>query len=125
MDSGRRLAAGLATLVGGSLLAGCSFVPEKKYEDSRLRIQALQGENEQLRDVLLNVRSQNRDMALRAVEDARRLRAQEEAIRRLERSVLAYQDDRDEMIALLEELKAELRPGGRVTAAADDSRSTR
>lgn len=89
--------------------AGCTQVPQRQLEDSRLRIQALQAENEQLRDVVLNVRSQNREMAMRASEDARRLRAQEEAIARLEQSVLAYQDERDDLAALVDEFKQALR----------------
>jgi uncharacterized transporter YbjL len=111
-------------VAGSSLGGGCAFVPEKKYEDSRLQIQALRAENEQLRDVVLNVRSQNRDLSLRAVEDARRLRAQEAAIRRLERSVQAYQEDRDAMIALLDQINAELR-GARSTAQSKTEQPTR
>jgi hypothetical protein len=74
--------------------------------------------------VVLNVRSQNRDLSLRAGEDARRLRAQEAAIRRLERSVQAYQQDRDAMIALLDQINAELR-GARSTAQSKTDQPTR
>ncbi len=105
-------------VIGCFLATGCTMVPERKFEESKLQIQALQAENEQLRDVVLNVRSQNRDLTLRAVDDARRIRAQEEAVRRLERSVLAYQEERDEMAATLNEIKSAVRTRGSSTAAA-------
>jgi hypothetical protein len=97
-------AAGLLCLAAAA--AGCASTPRTRLDDCRLRVQALQAENEQLRDVALNVRNENRDLATRAVEDARRLRAQDEAIRRLEQSVLAYQDERARMAALLDQIRA-------------------
>lgn len=96
----------LLVAVAGS---GCGTVSQRRFDDSRLRIQALQAENEQLHDVALNVRSQNRDLAARALDDARKLRALEETNRRLERSILAYQDETRHMAAILDQLRSQVR----------------
>ena len=66
----------LAALAAAPLLlapAGCVGVSRSRYDDARLKAQSLQAENSQLRDVLVSVRTQNRDMNQRAVEDARRV----------------------------------------------------
>ena len=97
---------------------GCGLVSQRRLDDSRVRIQALQTENEQLRDVVLNVRSQNKEMAARALDENRRVRALEEANQRLERSILAYQDEAKQTAALLDSLKAQVR----IAATASDSR---
>lgn len=91
------------------LAPGCGMVPQRRLEDSRTRIQALQAENEQLRDVVLNVRSKNRDLAARASDDARRVRTLEDANEQLERSVLAYQDEAKQVSALLDQLRSQMR----------------
>ncbi len=102
------------SLTATVLVSGCSTVSSSRLEDCRLRLKAVQSENEQLRDVALSVRNQNRDMSLRAVEDSRRLRSQDEAIDRLEKSVMEYQGDRERMAALLDELRSQVK-----TAASD------
>ncbi len=117
-------------LPAGALLVSlndcaCTTVSRSRLDDCRLRLQAVQAENEQLRDVALNVRNQNRDMALRAVEDSRRLRAQDEAIQRLEKSVLAYQDERERMASALDDLRTQVKTAASeapVTAALDEPR---
>jgi hypothetical protein len=93
----------------GLFLPGCGVVPQRKLEDSRLQIRSLQAENEQLRDIVLNVRSQNRDMSTRALDDARRIQALEDANRRLERSILAYQDENRQISALFDQLREQVR----------------
>jgi hypothetical protein len=94
---------------------GCATVSRNRLDDCRLRLQAVQAENEQLRDVALNVRNQNRDLSLRAVEDSRRLRAQDEAIARLEKSVMAYQEDRERTALLLDQLRTQVKTAASTT----------
>jgi hypothetical protein len=103
--AGLALALALGSLAGG----GCSGFSHNRIDDCRLRVQSLQSENEQLRDVVSNVRNQNRDMAMRSLDDARRVRTQEEAINRLERSISAYQEERNRMAALLEDIQGQVR----------------
>jgi ElaB/YqjD/DUF883 family membrane-anchored ribosome-binding protein len=78
-------------------------------EDCRTRAQALQAENQQLRDVALDLRSQNRDLVQRSVDDARKLTALEEANRHLERSVADYQDEREQYLALIDQIRSQVR----------------
>jgi hypothetical protein len=92
-----------------AIVTGCAGFSPNRLDDCRLRVQSLQSENEQLRDVASNVRNQNREMAMRALDDSRRIRAQEVAIARLERSIAAYQDERDQMAALLDEVRGQVR----------------
>lgn len=102
-----RLALGLTLL---ACAPGCGMVgSSRRLDDARNRIQALQTENQQLRDVALGLRGQNRDLAQRAVEDSRRLRAQEEAIARYERSIAQYQQDRDQIATQLDGLRGAVR----------------
>jgi chemotaxis protein MotB len=97
--------------------AGCSFVPTSRLDDCHKLSQTLQSENSRLKDLALKYRSQNRDLTQRAVDDADRLRKQDEAIARLEQSVQAYQDEREQMAAALERIK------GQVQASADPRRA--
>lgn len=91
------------------LISGCSFVPKSKLEECHRVSQNLRADNNRLKDVALDLRSQNQDLSQRAVEDARRLSAQDEAVERLERSVAAYQSERDKMAAAFEAVKRQVR----------------
>jgi predicted RNase H-like nuclease (RuvC/YqgF family) len=106
----------LAGLAG--LLAGCSFVPKSRLEDSRLRVQALQAENARLKDQALALRNQNRDLTQRALDDAHRQRALEEANARLEHNLAVYQDEREQMIAAFESLRQEIQAAAETEATA-------
>jgi chemotaxis protein MotB len=97
---------GLGLGLGG--LAGCSLVPKSRLDDCRRLSQTLQSENARLKDVTLSLRSQNQDLTQRAVDDARQLKVQGEAVQRLERSVLAYQAERDQLAAAFERMKRDL-----------------
>ena len=97
--------------------AGCSFVPTSRLDDCHKLSQTVQSENSRLKDLALKYRSQNRDLTQRAVDDADRLRKQDEAIARLEQSVQAYQDEREQMATALERIK------GQVQASADPQRA--
>jgi len=99
----------LGALLFSFMHCGCASVSKSRLDDCKLRLTAVQSENEQLRDAALNIRNQNRDMALRAVEDSRRLRAQDEAIQRLEKSVLAYQEERERMAVTLDQLRTQVK----------------
>jgi uncharacterized protein HemX len=108
----RRRLAGLTLLAAA--LAGCSAVPSSRLQQCRNRSQALQAETARLKDEALRLRSRNRELARRAVEDADRLRTLEDTQAQLERSVLDYQRERDELTAAFEQFERELR-----AAAAD------
>ena len=86
-------------------LSGCRAVPGEKFDNCRKLNDTLRIENSQLRDQAVALTSQNQDMSERAVDDAKRIRSQEEAIARLERSVHAYQAERDELELSLKQLK--------------------
>jgi chemotaxis protein MotB len=105
--SSRRLALEAFGL-GLAGLVGCSVVPKTRLDDCHRLSQALQVENAQLKDVKLSIQAQNQDLTLRAVEDGRRIKVQDEAIRRLERSVTAYQSERDQLSAAFDRIKHQL-----------------
>jgi chemotaxis protein MotB len=93
----------------GLALAGCSFVPKSRLDECHRLSQTLQVENNRLRDTSISLRSQNQDLNQRAVEDARRLRVQEEEIQRLVQSVSAYQEDREQLAAAFDRIKSQIR----------------
>ena len=92
-------------------------MPTSRLDDCHKLSQTLQTENSRLKDLALKYRSQNRDLTQRAVDDADRLRKQDEAIARLEQSVQAYQDEREQMASALERIK------GQIQASADPRRA--
>jgi len=88
---------------------GCSqFGTRQRLEESRRMIQTLRAENAQIKGQMLSYRNLNRDYSERAVDDARRLAQQEEAIEHLERSVQAYQRERDDLRTAFRELRDNL-----------------
>jgi chemotaxis protein MotB len=95
---------GAAALAG----AGCGMVPQGRLDECHKMSRTLQSENARLKDQALNYRAQNQELSLRAVDDARQIKAQEEAIARLEQSVLAYQGERDELERSFERLKGQV-----------------
>ena len=104
-------------MAAGCPSAGCSFVPTSRLDDCHKLSQTLQTENSRFKDLALKYRSQNRDLTQRAVDDADRLRKQDEAIARLEQNVQAYQDEREQMAAALERIK------GKIQASTDPRRA--
>lgn len=99
-------------VLGLVVVTGCAIVPRSRMEDCQKLTQSLRADNARLKDRLLAVQGQNRDYAERAVDDARRLAVQEEAIERLEHSVQAYQDERTRLEAAYKQLVANLGTGG-------------
>lgn len=106
---GGRSLARLATLFFALASCGCAIVPRSQFDECKQLARTLRSENARLRDRVLALQSQNRDYADRAVDDARRLTTQDEAIERLEHSVQSYQEDRDRLEAAYKQLAASLR----------------
>ena len=100
--------------------AGCAIVPRARLDESQRLNQTLRSENARLKDQVLALQGQNRDYADRAVDDLRRSAAQDQAIERLEQSVLAYQEDRDRLHEAYEQLTASLGMRPSPTAAIRD-----
>jgi hypothetical protein len=97
-------------LIAALLASGCSFVPRTQVEECHRLSQTLRSENAQLKDQVLAIKSQNRDLSERAVDDSRRLTQLEEANNRLVESVQTYQDERSRLETAFKELRATL-PG--------------
>jgi chromosome segregation ATPase len=98
---------GLAILLA-LIVPGCAAVPSSRLGESQRLTQNLRAENARLQDQVLGLQAQNRDAADRALDDLRRLSARDEAIERLERSVRAYQDDRDRLAEAYQRLASSL-----------------
>jgi hypothetical protein len=110
MARASRLKSALPLLCAALLAPGCQIVPRQQVDDCRRLSQTLRSENAQLKDQMLALKGQNRDLAERAVDDSRRLAQLEEANNRLETSVQAYQDERTKLESAFKELRASL-PG--------------
>ena len=102
-----RLVIGLALVVG----PGCGIVPRSRMDECQRLTQTLRSENARMKDRVLALQGQNRDYAERAVDDAKRLAVQDEAIERLEHSVQAYQDERTRLEAAYQQLASSLGAG--------------
>jgi hypothetical protein len=98
------------------LCGGCALAPRSQVDECHQLSRTLRSENARLKDQLLVVQAQNRDYADRAVDDSRRLAAQDEAVERLEGSVQAYQGERGQLEAAYHELASSL---GETKAQAD------
>lgn len=110
---------------GGVLLAvlsGCRAVPGDKFDNCRRTNETLRTENARLRDQTVALGAQTRDMSERAVDDARRLRSQERAIAQLEKSVHAYQDERDELEVAVKRLKQAVVESTRISTGENRSK---
>jgi hypothetical protein len=105
---------GTARLVFVALLVvspGCGIVPRSRMDECQRLTQTLRSENARMKDRVLALQGQNRDYAERAVDDAKRLAIQDEAIERLEHSVQAYQDERTRLEAAYQQLVSNLGAG--------------
>jgi exonuclease VII small subunit len=89
-----------------SLLApGCAFAPKARLDEAEKLVQSLRAENSQLKDSALSLKVQNQDLAQRAVDDAKAIRALEVANDQYERSIQGYQDEREQLQAAFGTLK--------------------
>lgn len=91
-----------------SFCVGCAAVPRGQVEEARSQILALRTELAQAKDTAARLRTQNRDISARAVEDARRITALEDSVARLEASVAVYQDEREKYAAAFNRIKSEI-----------------
>jgi hypothetical protein len=97
-----RAAVALACALLGS---GCAFVPRTRLDDAQKLVGGLRSDNAQLKDLAVNLKAQNQELAQRAVDDARALRALEDANGQYERSIQGYQDDREQYQSAFRELR--------------------
>jgi hypothetical protein len=104
----RRATARLVIAVVLVVGSGCAIVPRARMDECQRLTQTLRSENARLKDRVLTLQGQNRDYADRAVDDARRLAIQDEALERLEHSVQAYQDERARLEAAYKQLASNL-----------------
>ena len=95
-----------------ALMVGCASAPRSALEESRGQVLALRTELAQAKDTTAKLRTLNRDISARAVEDSRRLSTLEETNDRLEKSVVAYQQERDEYAAALDQINRQVASAG-------------
>ena len=86
-------------------MTGCATAPRGDLDIARQQVRSLRGELAQTKDDLARLRTENRDMASRAVEDSRRVAELEDSTEHLESSVAAYQRERDEYASALDDIK--------------------
>lgn len=103
----------------GLLSIGCGGIGQRpRLDDCARRVQALQAEGTQLRDENLGLRARSRELAQRAVDDSRRIQRLEAANLDLERSVVAYQDERESLSEAFDQLRMLVQAEGRGPTAA-------
>jgi hypothetical protein len=85
--------------------AGCAFVPKSRLDDAQKLVVSLRAENAQLKDSALNLKVQNQELAQRAVDDGRAIRALEVANKQFERSIQGYQDERERLARAFREAR--------------------
>lgn len=96
-----------AILIPALLATGCGFVPVSRFNECQNLARGLQSEVAHLKSVELGLRSRNADLARREATADLQNRTQAERVRELERAVLTYQSERDEMAKAFDELRAE------------------
>jgi len=90
-------------------LSGCGLVPKSRMDECHRVTQTLRAENGRLKDLALELRTQNQDLSQRAVDDARQIAAKDEANERLVKSVQAYQGERDKLAEAYRTLEQQVR----------------
>ncbi len=97
----------LSLVIGAFVLLapGCAFVPKARFDEAQKVVQTLRAENTQLKDSALTLKVQNQDLAQRAIDDDKALRALEAANTQYEKSIQAYQDEREELQSAFRVLK--------------------
>ncbi len=90
-------------------MPGCAVVSKSRFDSAEKLVQSLRSENAQLKDTALAVKVQNQDLAQRAVDDSKAIRALEAANDQYERSIQGYQDEREQLQSAFAELKRQAR----------------
>ena len=121
-ESRRALLVVLCVFVASA--TGCGLVPRSRVDECHRVAQTLRADNHRLEDVALDLRAQNQDLTHRAIDDARRIAIQDEAVDRLEKSVLGYQAEREEITRELEVLARQVRRLATRNPVTLDSRQT-
>jgi molybdopterin-biosynthesis enzyme MoeA-like protein len=88
---------------------GCAFVPKSRFEEAQKLVQSLRAQNAQLKDSSLTLKVQNQELAQRAVDDSKAIRALEVANDQYELSIQGYQDEREQLQAAFSALKNQVR----------------
>jgi exonuclease VII small subunit len=105
VDRPRPSLAALVILGSVLMVPGCAFVPKSRFDEAQKVVQSLRSENAQLKDSALTLKVQNQDLAQRAVDDNKAIRALEAANTQYERSIQAYQEEREDLQAAFRDLK--------------------
>jgi chemotaxis protein MotB len=110
----------LAAACAGALAsAGCGFIPQGRLDECHKMSRTLQAENSRLRDKFLTLQSQNQELTLRGLDDARQLRASEEVIAQQEQSINEYQKEREATDKAVARLKRAVEQQATATVRAD------
>ena len=100
----------LAALACVLMLApGCAFVPKSRVDEAQKLVQSLRSENAQMKDTALTLKVQNQDLAQRAVDDGKAIRALEVANAQYEQSIQGYQEEREQLQSAFQDLKGQVR----------------
>ncbi len=99
-----------ALILLGIALAGpgCAFVPKSRFDEAQKLVQTLRAENGQLKDSALTLKVQNQDLAQRAIDDDKAIRALEASNSQFERSIQAYQEEREDLLSSFRDLKSQV-----------------
>jgi|GEM_PF-6952058 len=91
-------------------MPGCSSWPWKSgSRDAERLTRVIHAENARLKDVVVQLRSSNEDMAQRALDDASRLARLEDENERFRSSIAAYQSERERMARSFQTLQEQVR----------------
>ncbi len=86
-------------------LVGCAVVPRNKLEETQSANRELRTALAEAKDSVARLKTQNRDLAARSIEESRRNLALEEANERFERDIMTYQEEREQYAAALDQIK--------------------
>jgi len=89
--------------------SGCALLSSGPTEENRRQTAALRAELARSKDEIAKLRTQNRELTSRSMEDSRRLATLETSNDQLQKSVSAYQDERDQMANAFDQLKSSVR----------------
>ena len=105
----RLILATILTLAPALAMPGCAVVPKSRFDEAQKLVQSLRSDNAQLKDSALTLKVQNQDLAQRAVDDAKAIKALEVANGQYEQSIQGYQDEREQLQAAFRDLKGQAR----------------